>query len=237
MNHFERWSPQQAKQHPFITGEPFIEPFTPSLVPPTQPAAPQLPLPSVDSSIPHNIQTSISGGSPAITISLQHSHGPDESCLSPSHSSLPNFYSIWPSQPQPSTLSPDPQLAMHYEEVGMNLDNKSLQDNSNYTSYHIPQVLETRQDGLSNTITTESTFMPTIPRYHHAQQTNHHDYHEQLLPLSSTSTLANTDNDGNKVNTIQVPSSTHLAILNPVNSGSDDRKSSMEHQIQQLSDY
>ncbi|SAL95100.1 hypothetical protein [Absidia glauca] len=210
MNHFERWSPQQAKQHPFITGEPFIEPFTPSLVPPSQPTAPQLPLPSADSSTLHNIQTSISSG-------------PDESCLSPSHSSLPNFYTIWPSQPQPSTLSPDPQLAMHYEEVGMNLDSKSIQDRSNYTSYHIPQVLETRQDGLSNTITTESTFMPnSSPRYHHAQQTNHHDYHEQLLPLSSASTSANPDNDDNKVNAMQVPSSTHLAILNPVTGGADD---------------
>ncbi|KAG2179194.1 hypothetical protein INT43_002044 [Umbelopsis isabellina] len=33
LNHFERWTPQQAKQHPFITGEPFTGPFTPSMTP------------------------------------------------------------------------------------------------------------------------------------------------------------------------------------------------------------
>jgi hypothetical protein len=33
LNHFERWSPQQAKQHPFITGEPFTGPFTPLMTP------------------------------------------------------------------------------------------------------------------------------------------------------------------------------------------------------------
>jgi hypothetical protein len=41
LNHFERWSPQQAKQHPFITGEPFLGPFVPSMIPKSNPATPR----------------------------------------------------------------------------------------------------------------------------------------------------------------------------------------------------
>ncbi|KAL0084809.1 hypothetical protein F4703DRAFT_1592227 [Phycomyces blakesleeanus] len=32
-NHFERWTPQQARQHPFITGELFTGPFKPPYIP------------------------------------------------------------------------------------------------------------------------------------------------------------------------------------------------------------
>ncbi|ORX59631.1 kinase-like protein [Hesseltinella vesiculosa] len=39
LNHFERWSPQQAKQHPFITGEPFTGPFKPPFIPRSQSSA------------------------------------------------------------------------------------------------------------------------------------------------------------------------------------------------------
>ncbi|CDH60252.1 kinase-like protein [Lichtheimia corymbifera JMRC:FSU:9682] len=38
LNHFERWSPQQAKQHPFITGEEFTGPFKPAPYTPRKPA-------------------------------------------------------------------------------------------------------------------------------------------------------------------------------------------------------
>lgn len=41
LNHFERWSPQQAKQHPFITGEPFLGPFVPSMIPKSNPTTPR----------------------------------------------------------------------------------------------------------------------------------------------------------------------------------------------------
>ncbi|KAH8555569.1 hypothetical protein BGW37DRAFT_435116 [Umbelopsis sp. PMI_123] len=41
LNHFERWSPQQAKQHPFITGEPFLGPFVPSMIPKSNPNTPR----------------------------------------------------------------------------------------------------------------------------------------------------------------------------------------------------
>lgn len=242
MNHFERWSPQQAKQHPFITGEPFINPFTPSMVPPSlsdlQPTAPKLQLPSIGPPIPHNMERPASSSSPAVIHCFQRAQEPDESCLSPSHSSLPSFHTIWPSQPQPSTSSPDLQTAIHYEEVGVNLDSKSLQDKSNY--FHIPQVLESREDGLSNAANTDTIFKPMpSPQYHHhgsTQQTNHQGYQEQVLPLSSAPTVNNAVHDHQKATTMQAPPSTHMAILIPVTSGTDDRKLIMEHPIQHQSD-
>ncbi|KAG1225672.1 hypothetical protein G6F35_003290 [Rhizopus arrhizus] len=45
LNPIERWSPQQAKQHPFITGQRFDYPFQPPFIPRKQ----QLPMPSFQS--------------------------------------------------------------------------------------------------------------------------------------------------------------------------------------------
>ncbi|KAI9287175.1 kinase-like domain-containing protein [Umbelopsis sp. AD052] len=54
LNHFERWSPQQAKQHPFITGEPFLGPFVPSMIPKSNPATPKT---SSNESSPHGLNS------------------------------------------------------------------------------------------------------------------------------------------------------------------------------------
>ncbi|KAI8069249.1 hypothetical protein BC940DRAFT_29875 [Gongronella butleri] len=54
LNHFERWSPQQAKQHPFITGEPFTGPFKPPFIPRAQSSI-KLP-PPVPPHFPHQQQ-------------------------------------------------------------------------------------------------------------------------------------------------------------------------------------
>ncbi|ORY96840.1 kinase-like domain-containing protein [Syncephalastrum racemosum] len=116
LNHFERWSPQQAKQHPFITGEKFTGPFKPPYVPrkqqqqqqqqqsPSSSQSPQTQPRQGMSSLPtiHDDDA----GSPGLSYSyepvrIHHHHHPPPPTAFPStsttsssaySSSLPNYY-------------------------------------------------------------------------------------------------------------------------------------------------
>lgn len=104
LNHLERWSPQQAKQHPFITGEEFKGPFkpphiprkqhqvmkTPSSIPPTLPAMPE----EVTSPVRAGGVYSTSSNTMALASSCQSTERYSQSFLpsSPYSSSLPTYY-------------------------------------------------------------------------------------------------------------------------------------------------
>lgn len=94
LNPIERWSPQQAKRHPFITGEKFTHPFQPPFIPRKQHTA--------STNEPPPLMTNGFRNVPTQTYS--------DSYLSPTYSSLPNHYDTMKRSsyvpPLPSVLEP-----------------------------------------------------------------------------------------------------------------------------------
>ncbi|KAI8981571.1 kinase-like domain-containing protein [Pilobolus umbonatus] len=76
LNPIERWSPQQAKQHPFITGEKFTGPFQPPFIPRKQ----------------HHMAPSINIQNECINTYRTTPKNYPDPFLSPTYSSLPNHY-------------------------------------------------------------------------------------------------------------------------------------------------
>lgn len=176
LNHFERWSPQQAKQHPFITGEEFTGPFKPAPYtprkpshspikihhPPPPPPQPTLPVIMDEASSPYmapiseydnnNNHRFFSGSSSAATTAYS--------------SSLPNYYThnsmFFPmrqsteNQPSASTSSssiPPPRLLHHRGSYnGMSSLPRVLEP---------PDGLATCYEGMPTTTTTTASTTST----------------------------------------------------------------------------
>ncbi|KAF7727924.1 dual specificity protein kinase yak1 [Apophysomyces ossiformis] len=105
LNHFERWSPQQAKKHPFITGEPFTGPFQPPYIPRKQsqslkisPVMPNIAAQDASELMsqppPQPPANGYVSSNPLLTHSAYRNNTESShSYLDPSYSSLPNFHS------------------------------------------------------------------------------------------------------------------------------------------------
>ncbi|KAI8059038.1 kinase-like domain-containing protein [Gilbertella persicaria] len=94
LNPIERWSPQQAKKHPFITGEKFTAPFQPPFIPRKQHHSNNLPSSNYQQPLNDNQQhspTMLTTGYRNNTNGMPTQSYSDV-YLSPAYSSLPNHY-------------------------------------------------------------------------------------------------------------------------------------------------
>ncbi|KAI7874648.1 kinase-like protein [Lichtheimia hyalospora FSU 10163] len=217
LNHFERWSPQQAKQHPFITGEEFTGPFKPAPYtprkpshspikihhpPPPQPPPPQPTLPVIMDE----------ASSPYMAPISEYDHHPNNhhffsgssssSTTTAYSSSLPNYYThnsmFFPmrqsteNQPSASTSSSiQPPRLLHHR--------------GSYNGMSLPRVLEppdglaTCYEGMPTTTTTASTTSTT---------TTSSIQPDIMIPPSTTNTTNNTSSGRPRASTLgsmQVP--------------------------------
>ncbi|KAI8880502.1 kinase-like protein, partial [Backusella circina FSU 941] len=166
LNPIERWSPQQAKQHPFITGEKFIRPFRPPFILPKQThVVPQQPSPSTSSS----------------TSQFGRPQTYSDSFLSPAYSSLPTHYESESSRmtkrssyipPLPSVL--EPQHIYQQEQY--------------QPSSSVPLSFQPSQNQHHGPIS-----MLEISTNHHPQQQQHLPHHNDLnIPQVNARPRANT---------------------------------------------
>jgi hypothetical protein len=144
LNPIERWSPQQAKQHPFITGEKFIRPFRPPFILPKQThVIPQQPSPSTSSSTSHF-------GRPQTY---------SDSFLSPAYSSLPTHYESDSSRmtKKSSYIPPLPSV----------LEPQHIYQQEQYQPSSVPSSFQHSQNQHRGPIT-----MLEIPTNHHQHDLN-----------------------------------------------------------------
>lgn len=222
LNPIERWSPQQAKRHPFITGEKFTHPFQPpfiprkphSIIPPPQEDSQQKaqPLPS-----PSMITNGFRNNIPTQTYS--------DSYLSPTYSSLPNHFENNSNRssyvpPLPSVLEP-PHIYQHDNLVDQNtyhhlhpqqihLHPQQSQRNGNIgmgrprastlgTMQVPPQIQWATVDHADGTMVAEgSLYSPYYP-YGQPQQSYHPRFENEnngLLPMWNSRQTIDLERDG-----------------------------------------
>ncbi|KAI8370586.1 uncharacterized protein BYT42DRAFT_548827 [Radiomyces spectabilis] len=134
LNHFERWSPQQAKQHPFITGEPFIAPFKPPYIPRQEPTMTNLSSPvtnPIPYSDPNHVNIMVHHSAPAQQPPPPMKGYASQPFMSPTFPNLPEFQQS-ASRPMGTSSSshapPNPNL--HHQPLG------------SYTGLPFPRVLD-----------------------------------------------------------------------------------------------
>jgi hypothetical protein len=142
LNPIERWSPQQAKKHPFITGEKFIFPFQPPFIPRN-----------------HHPQQQKPADSPILSSNKSHGYNTNrDSFLNPAYSSLPNHYEHTPINnkrssyipPLPSVLEPPHHLYNDTTTTTTTLDMRypmQQQQQQQQQQMHIQQ--QQQQQGLT----------------------------------------------------------------------------------------
>lgn len=178
LNPIERWSPQQAKQHPFITGETFTCPFQPPFISRKQH--------HVIPTSPNQQKTSPTTGYHNIPQQPPPPPQPtySDSYLSPSYSSLPNHYenpmannkrsSFIP--PLPSVLEP-PHNDQHqhqlnsshmYHQQQQTVNNSRPRANTVGTMQVPPQIQWATVDHSDGTAAAEGSLYS--PYYPYGQQ-------------------------------------------------------------------
>lgn len=172
LNPIERWSPQQAKQHPFITGEAFTCPFQPPFISRKQH--------HVIPTSPNQQQQKTSPPSGYRKIPQQPQPQPtySDSYLSPTYSSLPKHYennkrsSYIP--PLPSVLEPphndqhQHQLNSMYQGQAQTMNNSRPRANTVGTMQVPPQIQWATVDHSDGTAATEGSLYS--PYYPYGQQ-------------------------------------------------------------------
>ncbi|SHO76717.1 Similar to S.cerevisiae protein YAK1 (Serine-threonine protein kinase) [Malassezia sympodialis ATCC 42132] len=83
LNPLERWTPQQAKQHPFITGEPFTQPWVPPRTTPPQPAPPSAAAEATAAASPAIYEDTVSEDPYAVAQPYARAQGKRASYISP----------------------------------------------------------------------------------------------------------------------------------------------------------
>ncbi|KAI9361470.1 kinase-like domain-containing protein [Pilaira anomala] len=150
LNPIERWSPQQAKKHPFITGEPFICPFQPPFI-----SRKQHHVVPKSNSTNNGYRSQSAYSDPFLSpsySSLPNTNGmskrssyipPLPSVLEPPHT---NVYSqhLQPQQPQQQQHQPQPHQQQHH----------SHPHHSQQQSLHIPQSGPSSSRPRANTVGT-----------------------------------------------------------------------------------
>lgn len=201
LNPIERWSPQQAKQHPFVTGEKYTGPFQPPFIPRKQhhviPPSPKNNIQSNDqkqqvndSLLIHHQSSPPMNNNGYRNIPPQQSYS--DTFLTPAYSSLPNHY-----------------------------DNSNLLGNTNNkrSSYvpPLPSVLEPPHDTIYNH-SHQQHHQQQVDGHHHLmqqqqiqqqqQQQLHHLHQQQTLNIPQT--MSSNGSNGNRprantLGTMQVP--------------------------------
>ncbi|CAO3643198.1 unnamed protein product [Cunninghamella echinulata] len=251
LNHFERWSPQQAKQHPFITGEPFNGPFVPPFIPRSQSTIKvQPPVPHLSLHEPNGLSSHFQL-QPSQSTSLHGSHTEKytdkvpfsshqfvndpqhEAYLSPAYSSLPNIFTDHHSLPHSSALQHNIRLS-NYNNSNNNEniinDMKQPSNISKRASYTLPRVLEPSEnnnhynrDHMDSTRTATSLQM-----YHQTSHSNNQQQQQSQQQQPQHQSLSITGGGGrpraNTIGTMQIPPPIQLATLDAVTSNKEGRK-------------
>ncbi|KAG0169252.1 dual specificity protein kinase yak1 [Apophysomyces sp. BC1021] len=215
LNHFERWSPQQAKKHPFITGEPFTGPFQPPYIPRKQSQALKMSqaMPSIAPQDPNDLMSQ-SGPPPPVNgyVSsnplVAHSPycnntEPSQPFINPAYSSLPNIHSCGTKH-----IPQDQPIVVEHQ--------------SSYTGLPLPRVLEP-PDSLSTRYSegngkSISNIQPPDTSIGNLPLSNHEQSGSSISGISGGRPRANT------VGTMQVPPQIQWATMDVASGATDSGK-------------
>ncbi|CAO0803058.1 unnamed protein product [Mucor circinelloides] len=186
LNPIERWSPQQAKKHPFITGEKFTFPFQPPFIPRKQ----HHNLPSPSSTHLQQQQQQQQQPSPTLlTSGYRNNNVPQptysDSYLNPAYSSLPS----------------------HYENNHMNMGTNSNSNNNKRSSYipPLPSVLEPPHHTMyqHDILNPNNGYMHSQQHQQHHQQQQQTQHHllgqQQQAPLHQSMNIPSSTNNYNGI--------------------------------------
>ncbi|ANB15940.1 serine/threonine protein kinase YAK1 [Sugiyamaella lignohabitans] len=204
LNPFERWTPQQAAMHPFITESKFVGPFVPSSVvkgptPVATPPPPQQNQQQQQQQLPTQMQPQVQ---PQPSHQLQAPLQPLQS------------QPLLPIQAQPvisgarsNKLQPEPVNTGHHVVGSNTYYNNNIGTNGDARQHALQhQAQQTQHQAQAKYLETT----PSIPHQHQEQKSHYHPPHNQATRRQRATTIGQLD-------AIPGPIQRATALMNPTN--------------------